>query len=259
MYSNSVVTGDWESYVARDLVEYIDAHYRTIAAPASRGLAGHSMGGYGVMRIGMKHPEVFSVLYAMSPCCMIPNMTPQAPPAAARAAGAARGEGPPQERAGQARGGRGADNGLTVEQVRTFADVDGAGFGVKAQLASAAAWSPNPKNPPFYIDLPTRDGQTDPVVLAKWAANAPLAMADQYIGNLKKLKAIAVDAGDRDEPIAGTVRTMHDIFQRYGLVHTFEIYQGDHVNRIADRMTKNVLPFFSANLSYERGRAGATR
>jgi hypothetical protein len=37
----------------------IDAHYRTISSVASRGLAGHSMGGYGAMRIGMKHPEVF--------------------------------------------------------------------------------------------------------------------------------------------------------------------------------------------------------
>src|ERR1700729_97770 len=41
MYSNSVVTGDWETYIAKDLVAYIDSHYRTIANVASRGLAGH--------------------------------------------------------------------------------------------------------------------------------------------------------------------------------------------------------------------------
>jgi len=34
------------------------------------GLVGHSMGGYGASRIGMKHPEVFGALYIMSPCCM---------------------------------------------------------------------------------------------------------------------------------------------------------------------------------------------
>src|SRR6266704_7002099 len=76
MYSNSVTIGDWEDFIAQELVQYIDAHYRTISDAASRGLAGHSMGGYGTMRIGMKHPEVFSSLYAMSSCCLTANPNP---------------------------------------------------------------------------------------------------------------------------------------------------------------------------------------
>ena len=236
MYSNSVVTGDWESFVARDLVSFIDGHYRTIASAGSRGLAGHSMGGYGVMRIGMKHPAVFSVLYALSPCCMIPNVN-----ARPRASG------------------RGTDNGLTAEQIRTFADLDGAAFGVKAQFASAAAWAPNPKNPPFYLDLPTRNGEPDPLVLAKFSANAPLALVDQYIGNVRKMKAIAIDAGDRDEPIATNVRTLHGILDVYGVTHTFEIYGGDHVNRIAERVGKHGLPFFAANLAFPQSSATRLR
>src|SRR5437868_13166581 len=36
MYSSSVTTGDFENFVARDLVAYIDAHYRTIAKRESR-------------------------------------------------------------------------------------------------------------------------------------------------------------------------------------------------------------------------------
>jgi len=62
MLSNSPTTGDWETYIAKNLIEYIDNRYRTIADRGARGLAGHSMGGYGTMRIGMKHPEAFSVL-----------------------------------------------------------------------------------------------------------------------------------------------------------------------------------------------------
>jgi len=50
MYSSSVTTGDFEKFVSQDLVAYIDAHYRTIANRTSRGLAGHSMGGYGAYR-----------------------------------------------------------------------------------------------------------------------------------------------------------------------------------------------------------------
>ncbi len=49
-YSNSITAGNWEDFVSKELVAYIDQHYRTIAKPASRGLAGHSMGGYGTIR-----------------------------------------------------------------------------------------------------------------------------------------------------------------------------------------------------------------
>ena len=73
MYSSSVTTGDFERYIARDVVAYIDSHYRTIAARSSRGLVGHSMGGYGATRIGMKHSDVFGSLYIMSPCCLSPR------------------------------------------------------------------------------------------------------------------------------------------------------------------------------------------
>ena len=79
MYSSSPTTGDFENYVARDVVAYMDKNYRTIPNRASRGLVGHSMGGYGASRIGMKHPDVFGSLYIMSPCCM----SASAPPAAA--------------------------------------------------------------------------------------------------------------------------------------------------------------------------------
>ncbi len=76
MYSSSVTTGDWEDYVSKEIVSYIDAHYRTIPAAASRGLAGHSMGGYGTLRIGQKHPEIFSAIYLLSPCCLAPDVAP---------------------------------------------------------------------------------------------------------------------------------------------------------------------------------------
>jgi S-formylglutathione hydrolase len=219
MYSSSVTTGDWENYVASDLVSFIDGHYRTLARRESRGLAGHSMGGYGTMRIGMKHPEVFSSIYALSPCCMIPNMS------------------------GQGRGGVPA-----AESIHTQEEFEKADFLTKAQFASGAAWSPNPKNPPFFLDLATKDGQPQGQILAKWAANAPLAMVDMYIGNLKRLNAIAFDAGDKDAAIAATVKTLDAMLNQYGLPHTFEIYPGTHTSGVAERVEKNMLPFFSAHL-----------
>ena len=222
MYSNSITTGDWETFVAEDLVNYVDGHYRTIANRNSRGLAGHSMGGYGAARIGMKRPDVFSSLYALSPCCMSARMSAQGLDAA--------------------------------EAVHSFDEVGKANFGVKAALASAAAWSPNPNNPPFFFDLPAKNGQVRPEILAKWAANAPLAMVEQYIPNLRKYKAIAMDAGDMDEPIATTVRNLDQILTSYKIGHTAEIYSGNHVNHVMDRVEQKMMPFFSANLEFGKGK-----
>jgi S-formylglutathione hydrolase len=222
MYSSSVVNGDWEAFVARDLVSYIDGHYRTLPTRASRGLAGHSMGGYGTLRIGMKYPDVFSSLYSMNPCCLDPLFDPPL---------------------------------LAVElaaKVQTAEDVQKAGFFTKAMLASAAAWSPNPRNPPLYFDLPVKDGHVQQDVTARWVANAPLAMVHQYIPALKKYDAIAVDAGDKDlGNIAGTVRALDQILTDYGIAHDFEIYEGDHLNRVSQRLETNVLPFFSTHLEFQ--------
>lgn len=219
MYSSSVTTGDFEQFVARDLVGYIDAHYRTIPHRTSRGLAGHSMGGYGVSRIGMKHPEVFGSLYIMSPCCLSPM-----------------GNGPVD-----------AASETALEAVKTPADSAKLPFRLRAQLASAAAWSPNPKNPPLFLDLPVKNGAAQPDVLAKWAANAPLAFVDQYIGNLRRYQGISIDVGDQDRLREGADK-LHEVLDRYGIANTFEVYTGTHTSAVADRFQNHVLPFFSKTL-----------
>jgi enterochelin esterase-like enzyme len=222
MYSSSITTGDFEKYISRDVIEYIDAHYRTIPDRMSRGLVGHSMGGYGASRIGMKHPDVFGSLYIMSPCCM-----------SARPAGPVN---PELEK--------------RLAAVKTAEDSAKLSFFERAQLATAAAWSPDPKNPPLYLDLPTKDGAPQPDVLAKWAANAPLAFIDQYIRNLGQYHAIAIDVGDQDGLRTDTAK-LHDVLDRYGIANSFEIYPGNHTSAVADRFQNHVLPFFSKNLCFE--------
>jgi hypothetical protein len=124
-------------------------------------------------------------------------------------------------------------------------------FFARAQLAAASAWSPNPKNPPFYLDLGTKDGAPRPEVLARWAANAPLAFVDQYIADLRTYRAIAMDVGDQDglRTDAGKLR---DVFDTYGISNAFEIYPGTHTSKVADRFQNHVLPFFSRTLCIEK-------
>ena len=231
MYSNSPTTGNWEAYITHDLVAYIDSHYRTIADRDSRGLAGHSMGGYGTLRLAMKYPDVFSSIYAMSSCCLMNN--PGAgrggpPPAAAQAPTATASAAPPAN-------GRGAGGGR------------GRGGFANVTFAEAAAWSPNPANPPKFYDLPTQDGTLHPEIAAKWIANSPLAFVDQYGPALKQYRAIAMDVGDQDG-LAASNKQMDEALTRLGVLHTFEVYEGNHGNRVKERFETKVLPFFSANL-----------
>ena len=177
------------------------------------------MGGYGASRIGMKHPEVFGSLYIMSPCCLSP-----------------RGGGPSN-----------AANDEALAAVKTAADSAKLPFGLRAQLASAAAWSPNPHNPPLFLDLPV--GVNQQTVLAKWAANSPLAFLDQYVGNLRQYRAIAIDVGDMDGLRVDTGK-LHDALDSYGISHMFEIYAGTHTSHVAVRFQEHVMPFFSRTLSF---------
>jgi esterase/lipase superfamily enzyme len=49
----------WETYHVRQLIPWIDAHYRTVAARRGRATAGLSMGGFGAMTYPARHPDMF--------------------------------------------------------------------------------------------------------------------------------------------------------------------------------------------------------
>ena len=82
-------------------------------------------------------------------------------------------------------------------------------------------------------------------------ANSPLVMLDQYIGNLKKLHAIAGDVGTSDGLMASN-KQLEEAFTNFGINHKFETYDGDHTNHIKDRIEGSVFPFFSQNLSVKK-------
>lgn len=216
MYSNSVTTGNFRDFIATDLVAAIDASYRTIPTREGRGLVGHSMGGYGTLVVGMTHPEVFDSIWAQSPCCVSARRE-TATSAAAMAA-------VPRD------------------------SVDQAGFGMRAGLASAVAWSPNPDKPPFFVDWPlTVEGAVDELVLARWAANSPLAMVSSHVTALESFDGIGLDVGNRD----GLVRDdtlIHQEFAKFGIAHFWEVYEGTHTDRIGARFQDLVLPWMAQHL-----------
>jgi S-formylglutathione hydrolase FrmB len=234
MYSSSVTTGGFEKFIYHDVVAYMDAHYRTIPDRQSRGLVGHTMGGYGASRIGMKHPDVFGALYIMSPCCM----------------------------SSMVGGGPGSADQMKERAIASEKKVAAAKS--PADLAARRPASP-PRNmqqqrrglpiPGILRSTsicPPGDGIPQPEIVAKYMANSPLAFVDQYIGNLKQYRAISMDVGDQDglRIDAGKLR---DIFDSYGIANTFEIYPGTHTSAVADRFQNHVMPFFSKNLCFKAG------
>jgi enterochelin esterase-like enzyme len=216
MYSSSQTVGDWEAFVAEDLVSHLDTHYRTLATRESRGLSGHSMGGYGTLRIGMKYPDTFAALYAMSACCLNPRLP--AP----------------------------TDN--YQESVTTVQEAQALDFFRRAGMASSAAWSPNPTKAPFYFNTMTVNGEAQPSVYADFAANALNALVHQYIPELKQYEAIGIEIGDKDFLIQDNI-AMDALLTSYGVAHTYETYDGDHVNRLPQRFERNMLPFFTRHLA----------
>lgn len=224
-YVNSSATGDWADFTAKELVSYVDRKYRTLATRESRGIVGHSMGGYGALTLGMKFPDVYSVVYALNPAVMgwAADFTPDTP------------------------------------GFRRILEIDSYDSLVKTQdlytmaiVTLGQAFSPNPAKPPFYADLPFEmtEGKLRPTAAyTRWESNFPIKMVGQYAANLKRLRGLKFDSGVNDEFkfIVENSRALSAELTKQGIDHIFEEYNGDHRNRLwsrTGRLYNEVFPYF---------------
>ena len=251
-FSRSVTTGDWEEFIASDLVKAIDARYRTIPNAASRGLAGHSMGGYGALRIGVHHTEVFSTLYVLSACCLksFTNDAQADKGSADPSSGLSLGE-----LAETARGLAGRLSSIFLApdleaDTGNHPDPQVGEFLGMTTLAMSAAWSPDPGSPPFYLDVPFLPSPQRTDILAKWADNMGLTIARQSAANLKQLRFIGMDVGEQDElpQIPIEMSELDKLIKENHVPEIFEVYQGTHTDHIPERLEHVVMPFFSVHL-----------
>jgi len=230
-YSNSGVFGNWEDFTAFDLVEYMDKNYRTLAGKESRGITGHSMGGYGAIKIAMHHPEIFSTVYALSPGALA----------------IVREYGP------------NSDTYRELSTIKTEEELGKTYFG-KVVIAFAKSWSPNPENPPFFCDIPfqyrNEELTVNKDVLKKWYANMPFYMIDDNLDNLRKLKAIKLDWGrNAGERFTIQCSMFSQRLENAGVKHFAEEYIGTHTNGIytkEGRIPNQMLPFFDSYLDFNQ-------
>ncbi len=224
-YTNSPTRGDWEDFVADDLVSFVDAHYRTVPTAEGRGITGHSMGGHGAIKLAMKHPTVFSVAYGLNPSLLGWG-----------------GDVSTENRAF-----------LELDGVKRPEDLDGTGFYVHALVAVSQSFAPNP-DVPLMTDLPfaVSDEGLAPAHpgFERWQSQMLIYMVPDYVESLSRLRSLRFDSAFEESftHIPLTSRELSRVLTELGVEHTFEMYNGDHRSRLwgrEGRLYTEVLPYFS--------------
>ncbi|HPG38233.1 MAG TPA: alpha/beta hydrolase-fold protein [bacterium] len=252
-YVNSPVTGNWEDFVTQDVIEYMDANYRTLAVAQSRGITGHSMGGFGALNLAMLHPELFSVVYALSPglydtlglkeaqvfksTTLIKTFIQKLDEWAQ------------------------LDKESALQAFKTFVagrfssgDWDGA-FG----WAYGTAFSTNIAKPFPHLDYPytlvNDELQVDSTLWYKYESGfgGVAQEVELYKNNLAGLRGLGIDVGTNDEYrwISKGCKYMHDLLTAAGIAHDYNTFNGGHENKVRERIETMMIPFMSGHLQFE--------
>jgi enterochelin esterase-like enzyme len=207
-HTNSILNGPWENYTYLSLVDFAQANYRVIPDANYRYLMGHSAGGHGVIKVALKHLDVFSAIATHSGSgfdidvmlmAALPLLLAEYP------------EGPP----------------YLWNPTR--------GFISASCFSLAGAFSPNLTNPPFYVNLPL-DAYANiiPSVWQLWLDQSPPNIAATVTpGDCPR---IYFDCGMQDELGAAPQNvSLHNSFATLGIEHTFEPYTGGHFDKLPER------------------------
>jgi hypothetical protein len=230
-FGNGATTGRWLDYVTDELVPFIDAHYRTLKKPESRGISGHFLGGYAAIKLAMFHPEIFGSVYALNPVATatgeqsmlyIPDWK-------------------------------------EIHKAKSFSDLK-APYSAPF-VAMAQAHLPNPNKPPFYADfiIDQVNGELVPnqTNIRRLLSTFHLAaLIPENAEKLKQLRGIGYDWG-RNDPSQAHVygaRKMTTLLQDYGLSPIAVEHGGnswDYDFEPNGHMSTRMLPFFKQHLVFE--------
>jgi S-formylglutathione hydrolase len=233
-WMNSAAAGNWGDYLVRDVVGHVDRTYRTLARAESRAILGHSFGGFGAIRLSMLHPDVFTVAWGMNPCCMccleadmvvdpeVWRRIREAP---------------------------------SIAALWGYLQNDGDPW----PLLMAGMWAlllPDPGAPPFYFDDPVHQegGRlvVEPETWARIDGQLPLAQVADHVEALRSLRGLAFDSAFDDEfaHIPLGAKALSDTLEALEVSHLYEVYAGDHRNRMRERMATKILPWVDARLAH---------
>jgi S-formylglutathione hydrolase FrmB len=207
---DSPVSGSFGSYVAKDVVGFVDASFRTIPDARSRGVFGFSSGGMGAWNIVSQNPDIFTAMAVLSADTFLDmthkvftykffdNIWPEPP------------DGP----------------------------VEGEDWSAMV-YAYSAAYAPNPQNPPYFVDLPVAwpSGEVIREVWDRWLSFDPVVNYADRLDNLRRLSGILLDAGSHDQyGLQWGHRVLSHRLTQAGIAHTFTENAGNHGGRANERL-----------------------
>ena len=180
-YINSSATGDYEDYLTKEIVPFVDENFRTINDKNSRAVMGKSSGGYGALIMAMRHSDIFGLACSTSgdayfEFCYFPGIA----------------EG--------FRAIKGDPKALVEKFWREDARKGKEDFAALNTIGMSACYSPN-ENSELGFDLPfdLETGEVRYDVWERWLAHDPVRMVEKHAADLKTLKLLYIDAGTRDE------------------------------------------------------------
>jgi enterochelin esterase family protein len=213
-YVNSEGLGRYEDYVVRELVPLVDERFRTLPGPRHTGVMGKSSGGFGAISLGMKHADVFGAVACHSGDMFFEFCYTR-------------------------------DFGPALRRIRKAGSVEAwyrkfqAALKLRNEdhapldtLAMAACYSPNPKAPPAYCDLPfdLETGAAQPDVWERWAAFDPLNLVERHAANLRTLRLLFLDCGTEDEFYLDLgARQMSAKLKALGIAHEYQEFDDGHM------------------------------
>ena len=230
-YLNSPVTGNWEDFVVQEMVPYIDANFRTLPSRDSRGIAGDFMGGYGAIRFGMTHPEVFGSVYALHPVGTGSGvLTMYSRP-----------------------------NWDLLANAKSLEDVKKDGYST-IFTSIYEAHLPDVEKPPLFIDLQAHKVGEELEIDAKATQRLREsffleAMIPKYADNLKSLRGLKFDwaRSDSNQDHVYSNQAFTHKLNEFGIHHEAEEYNGVWGTGnwgVEGRMYMEVLPFFAHHLVF---------
>jgi S-formylglutathione hydrolase FrmB len=210
-YTNSELYGNFEDYIINDVINFVEGTYKVKAGKENRFIAGHSMGGYGAMKMALKYPEKFSGVVSHSGPLDFNNFDAQLPYILQENGGV-----PPYNYA--------PEHGVFTIVFYTM----------------AGAFSPD-LSKPDSVELPLDvNGNFIQPILLKWMLHNPSGLVkamDEFPG-----PPIYFDCGTLDELKLYEHNTgFRDTLDVLGLPYIFESFSGFHSNKISERLNISLL------------------
>ncbi len=213
-FINSAGMGRYEDYLTREIIPFVDAHYRTLPERAHRGVLGRSSGGYGAIVQAMRHPELFGAAACQSgdmywEYTCLPGLSKMHQQL---------------ERFG------GLD--AFIRDIPEIRPKGGAFWELIMTVCWAAAFGGNPQaSHGFDLPIDPQSGALNEAVWARWLTYDPVRMVDvpDYAEALRGMRLVFLDVGQYDEyQLQVGARVLHRKMSALSIPHEYEEYPDGH-------------------------------